>query len=74
MIFSNPVKEERDIEFAAKHNVLYTTADSFDELIKIKTIAPKMKILWRIAIVEDESEKLATVFSNKFGDDVVDFD
>jgi diaminopimelate decarboxylase len=55
MIFSNPVKEENDIEFAAKSGVLFTTADSFDELIKIKRIAPNMKILWRISIVEDQA-------------------
>ena len=36
MIYSNPVKEEKDILYAANNNVLYTTADSFDELIKIK--------------------------------------
>ncbi len=36
MIFSNPIKEEKDIEYAAKNGVLYTTADSIDELIKIK--------------------------------------
>lgn len=29
-----------------------------------------MKILWRIAIKENKSSGLATVFSNKFGDDI----
>tara|TARA_B110000503_G_C7149183_1_gene414354 strand:+ start:707 stop:808 length:102 start_codon:yes stop_codon:yes gene_type:complete len=29
-----------------------------------------MKILWRIAIKENSQEGLATVFSNKFGDDI----
>jgi diaminopimelate decarboxylase len=72
MIFSNPVKEENDVEFAAKVGVLYTTADTLDELIKIKRIAPKMKILWRISISEENTEKLATTFSNKFGDDIFD--
>lgn len=33
-----------------------------------------MKILWRIAIKEDNSEQLATVFSNKFGDDFINLD
>lgn len=70
MIYSNPVKEEKDIVYAQKNNVLYTTADSFDELVKIKQIAPEMKILWRISIPEDNSKQLATVFSNKFGDDI----
>lgn len=30
-----------------------------------------MKILWRISISEDNKKQLATVFSNKFGDDVI---
>lgn len=70
MIYSNPIKEEKDILYAAKNNVLYTTADTFDEVIKIKTLAPNMKILWRISITEDNSQQLSTVFSNKFGDDI----
>lgn len=48
----------------------YTTADSIDELIKIKEIAPTMGIIWRIAIKEEESDNLATPFSGKFGDDI----
>jgi len=40
MIYSNSVKEEKDITYAVNNNVIYTTADSFDELIKIKTLAP----------------------------------
>ncbi|KAL4450285.1 hypothetical protein ABPG74_008991 [Tetrahymena malaccensis] len=70
MIYSNPVKEEKDILYAAQNNVLYTTADTFDEIVKIHTLAPNMKILWRISITEDNSQQLATVFSNKFGDDI----
>lgn len=56
MIYSNPIKEEKDILYAAKNNVLYTTADTFDEVIKIKNLAPNMKILWRISITEDNSQ------------------
>jgi len=41
-----------------------------DELIKIKEVAPKLKILWRISINEDNAANLATVFSVKFGDDL----
>lgn len=29
-----------------------------------------MKILWRISIKEQQSQDLATIFSNKFGDDL----
>jgi len=32
--------------------------------------APNMKILWRIAIKEEQSDHLSTPFSNKFGDDI----
>lgn len=55
LMYSNSIKEEKDILYAAKNNVLYTTADTFDELIKIKTLAPNMKILWRISITEENS-------------------
>lgn len=41
-----------------------------DELIKIKQFAPNMKVLWRISILEDHPELLATSFSGKFGDDI----
>jgi len=47
-----------------------TTADSIDELKKIKEFAPNMKILWRLSIKEDASDNLATPFSGKFGDDL----
>lgn len=29
-----------------------------------------MKILWRISIVEENPEKMSTLFSVKFGDDI----
>lgn len=31
-----------------------------------------MKVLWRISIKEKDSQNLATIFSNKFGDDLAD--
>jgi len=40
IVYSNSVKEEKDILFAAENNVLLTTADTFDELEKISQIAP----------------------------------
>ncbi len=74
IVYSNSIKEENDIKFAMKNDVLLTTADTFEELQKIKELQNaskvQMKILWRISIKEDDSEKLATVFSNKFGDDL----
>lgn len=70
IVYSNPVKEDKDIQWAARKGVTLTTADTIDELRKIQQIAPKMKILWRIAIKEDDAEKLSTTFSGKFGDDI----
>jgi len=68
-VYSNSIKNENDLIYAEKKGVRLTTADSFDELRKIQKYAPKAKILWRIAIKEVNSAKLATIFSNKFGDD-----
>lgn len=69
VIFSNSIKIESDIEYAYRKGVRFTTADTIDELIKIQKVAPKMKILWRISIKEKQAG-LATIFSNKFGDDL----
>ena len=70
IVYSNSVKEVSSLKYAHKNKVYLTTADTFDELEKIKEVAPNMKVLWRISIKEDSSEELATVFSNKFGDDL----
>lgn len=70
IIYSNSIKDEDDLIWAERNGIKYTTADSLDELIKIKELAPKMSILWRIAIKEEASDKLATPFSGKFGDDI----
>ncbi len=58
------------MQWASENGIELTTADSIDELIKIRQIAPKMNILWRISIKEDASDNLATPFSGKFGDDL----
>ena len=50
LVYSNSIKDENDLEWAAKNKIELTTADSIDELKKIKEYAPHMKILWRIAI------------------------
>ncbi len=70
LVYSNPVKEEFDLEWAEKNNVQLTTADTIEELIKIKKYAPQMNILWRISIKEEASDNLSTPFSGKFGDDI----
>jgi diaminopimelate decarboxylase len=70
VIYSNPIKDETDLIWAENNGIKYTTADSIDELIKIRHLAPKMQILWRISIKEEATDKLATPFSGKFGDDI----
>jgi diaminopimelate decarboxylase len=70
VIYSNPIKDETDLVWAENNGIKYTTADSIDELIKIRQLAPKMQILWRISIKEEATDKLATPFSGKFGDDI----
>lgn len=71
IVFSNPVKTDADITYAYRKGVRLTTADTIAELHKIQRLAPKMKVLWRISIKESSTDNLATVFSNKFGDDLL---
>ena len=70
IVYSNPVKNEKDVIWAGENGVQLTTADSIEELEKIKKYAPNMGILWRIAIKEEATDNLATPFSGKFGDDL----
>lgn len=70
IVYSNTVKEEKDIYYAKQKGVELTTADTYEELLKIKTIAPEMKILWRLSIKEENPESMKTLFSGKFGDDL----
>lgn len=61
---------EKDLSWAQSVGIHYTTADSLEEVAKIARLAPTLKVLWRIAIKEKDSQNLATIFSNKFGDDL----
>jgi diaminopimelate decarboxylase len=70
IVYSNPIKDENDLKWAADNNIQLTTADTTEELEKIKQLAPNMKVLWRIAIKEDSADNLSTPFSGKFGDDI----
>lgn len=49
IIYNNPVKDEDDLEFAYENGIQTTTADSIEELEKIKYFAPNMDVLWRIS-------------------------
>jgi ornithine decarboxylase len=70
IVYSNPIKDESDLTWAENNGVKYTTADSIDELFKIKELAPSMEVLWRISIKEEACDNLSTPFSGKFGDDI----
>lgn len=72
IVYSNPIKESSDLLYAAAQGVPLTTADTIAELRKIIKFAPQMRVLWRIAIQEDNAAKLSTTFSGKFGDDLAD--
>jgi diaminopimelate decarboxylase len=47
-----------DLEYAYNNGIRLTTADSLEELIKIKEIAPEMKVIWRVVITENASAKV----------------
>jgi diaminopimelate decarboxylase len=60
ILYNNPVKDEEDLEFAYQSGIQVTTADSLEELLKIRYFAPKMKILWRITTpINDEKFHLS---------------
>ncbi len=50
IIYSNPMKDENDLLWAYKNKIQLTTADTIQELKKIKMYAPAMKILWRLSV------------------------
>lgn len=54
IIFSNPFKIEKAIILASNYGVPITVADTVGEIQKIQTLAPKMKILWRISVSESK--------------------
>lgn len=70
IVYSNPIKDQNDLEWASNNGINLTTADTIEELEKIQQLAPNMKIMWRISITEEKTDKLATPFSGKFGDDL----
>jgi diaminopimelate decarboxylase len=58
-----------DLEYAYNNGIRLTTADSIEELIKIKEIAPDMKVIWRVVITENASAKVIKL-QIKFGDQI----
>ena len=71
VVYSNSIKNEKDLRWAEKNNINLTLADTKRELQKIKELAPKMKVLWRIALDEPEDDDpFYWGFSSKYGDDI----
>jgi len=52
IVYSNSIKIEKDLQYANRKKIQWTTADTLPEVVKIQKNAPDMKILWRIAIQE----------------------
>lgn len=50
IIFAHPVKSIKDLQYAAKTNIVYTTFDSLSELDKIHKYAPDMKCVLRVRV------------------------
>ncbi len=53
--------------YAAEQGVTLTVADTIDELDKIKELAPKMRVLWRI-VTDSVYTNESCAFHHKFGD------
>lgn len=70
IVYANSVKNEKDLVYAYENGVELTLADTLDEIDKIKRLAPKMKILWRVAVEQEEQDDLFWGYSSKFGDDL----
>ncbi len=62
--FSNPIKSEKSIGFAAKKGINWFTFDSAEELRKIKNIKPDAKLSLRIDVPNEGSD---WPLSSKFG-------
>jgi ornithine decarboxylase len=63
-ILSHPIKPEDDILHAKENNIEYIVCDHVSELLKVKRLYPKAKIIWRIKSVEKYS---LIKFNTKFG-------
>ena len=64
IIFSHTVKKAEDLMFASKHNIKYTTFDSFCEIEKINKYTPNMNCLMRLKI---DNPKAKVQLGTKYG-------
>ena len=71
IVYANSIKNQKDLKWAYQNNITLSLADTKKELIKMKELAPEMKVLWRISIEEPNEKNLYfRGFSSKFGDDL----
>jgi len=63
-ILTHPIKPEDDILHAKEHKIEYIVCDHMSELLKVKRLYPKAKIIWRIKSIEKYS---LIKFNTKFG-------
>jgi ornithine decarboxylase len=64
IIYANPCKQASMLQHANDVDVHLMTADSVDELIKIKQFSPKAQVLIRISV---DDSKSSCKFNKKFG-------
>jgi len=64
IIYSNPCKMERDLEFAEEYGIGLTVFDSISELRKIAKVYPGIHLLLRIKAIDGDAQ---VQFSHRFG-------
>jgi len=69
LIYSNPCKSDKEIEFAKKNNISLLVIDNISELEKINALYPKAEIIIRIKSTENFS---SITFNSKFGCDYLE--
>ena len=70
ILFMHPFKASKDIEYAVKNNIQYTTFDSYSELEKIKKYAPNIKCMIRLKV---NNPSARVQLGLKYGIDKIDY-
>lgn len=64
IIYANPCKEKKSIEYAVKNKITKTTFDSIGELTKMESVKDDIELVLRLKVDDSGSE---VKFSEKFG-------
>lgn len=64
IVFSHPCKAVSTLRIASSHGITLTTFDNADELEKIKSVSPSMRLLLRI-YAQDDTARVS--LGKKFG-------